>query len=267
MVMTWNVQQYLKFGGERQRPGFDLLAQINDLPPGPLVDLGCGTGIHARAIAARWPDRDLIGLDSSAAMLAEAKQSEPSIRWVEADIKHWRATPKAALIYSNATLQWLTHHETLFPRLLADLVPGGVLAVQMPRNFDDPSQTLLRDTALDGPWAATLAPLFDPQIETPSLLRPDPVGTPRFYYDLLAPLASGGIDLWLTEYVHQLAAGDAVLEWMRGTTLRPILDALDASARDGFLASYAEKLRIAFPRRPDGKTLLNFRRLFIVARA
>jgi trans-aconitate 2-methyltransferase len=265
--MAWNVQQYLKFGGERARPGFDLLAQINDLPPGPLFDLGCGTGIHARAIAAAWPDRTLTAIDNSAAMLAEARQSDPGIDWVEADIRSWRATPKAALIYSNATLHWINHHETLFPRLLSDLVPGGVLAVQMPRNFDHPSQTLLRDTALDGPWAVALAPQFDPQIETPSLLRPDPVGTPTFYYEILAPLATGGIDLWETEYVHQLVGEDAVFEWMRGTTLRPILDALEPGPRDAFLAAYAEKLRRAIPRGRDGKTLLNFRRLFLVARA
>jgi len=265
--MAWNPQQYLKFAGERQRPGFDLLAQIDDLPPGPIVELGCGTGPHAHAIAARWPDRPLQAIDNSSAMLTEAAKTQSAIQWVEADIAQWRAPAKAALIYSNATLHWLGRHEDLFPRLLSELVPGGVLAVQMPRNFDNPSQTLLRDTASAGQWAAQLAPMFDPNCPTPSLLRPDPVGTPEFYYDLLSPFATGGIDLWETEYVHQLKGEDAVFEWMRGTTLRPVIDALDPPSREAFLAAYAAALRAAFPRRADGKTLLLFRRLFLVARA
>ncbi len=271
MVMAWNPQQYLKFADERLRPGFDLLAQINDLPAGPVYDLGCGPAAHLRAIAARWPGRAVTGVDNSAAMLAQAAKDDATdaapIRWVNVDIATWQAEAQAALIYSNATLHWLTHHERLFPRLFAMLAPGGVLAVQMPRNFDNPSQTLLRETAARGPWAKTLAPLFDPDCPTPSLLRPDPVAPPDFYYDLLAPRAGGGIDLWETEYVHQLKGDNAVLEWMRGTTLRPVLDALDDELRPAFLDAYAQRLAAAFPRRADGKTLLKFRRLFLVARA
>jgi trans-aconitate 2-methyltransferase len=265
--MAWNPQQYLRFAGERLRPGFDLLAQINDLPAGRLFDLGCGTGAHARAIAARWPDHPLTGIDNSAAMLAEARAEPSAIRWLNVDIASWQADAPAALIYSNATLHWLNLHERLFPRLFGMLAEGGVLAVQMPRNFDNPSQTLLRDIAANGPWAASLAPLFAPDCPTPSLLRPDPVATPDFYYDLLAQRAKGGIDLWETEYVHQLHGDNAILEWMRGTTLRPILEALSDHLRTAFLDAYAARLAAAFPRRDDGKTLLKFRRLFLVARA
>jgi trans-aconitate 2-methyltransferase len=198
-------------------------------------------------------------------MLAEAAKTPSSIAWINADIATWQASVPAALIFSNATLQWLTGHERLFPRLIAMLAPGGVLAVQMPRNFDNPSQTLLRDTAASGPWEKALAPLFAPDSAIPSMLRPDPVRVPDFYYDLLAPLAKGGIDLWETEYVHQLRGDNAVLEWMRGTTLRPILDVLGDDMRAAFLDAYAAKLAAAFPRRNDGKTLLKFRRLFLVA--
>jgi trans-aconitate 2-methyltransferase len=264
--MAWNPQQYLKFAGERQRPGFDLLAQIEDLPPGAIYELGCGAGIHARAIAERWPDHALHAVDNSADMLAEAAKTPSRIQWINADIAAWRAPQKAALIFSNATLHWLARHEVLFPRLLGELLPQGVLAVQMPRNFDNPSQVLMRETARNGPWFSQLAPLFDPNVATPSVLRPDPTGSPEFYYDLLSPLAKGGIDLWETEYVHQLKGEDAVLEWMRGTSLRPVLDTLDRPSREDFLAAYAWELRAAFPRRADGKTLLHFRRLFMVAR-
>jgi trans-aconitate 2-methyltransferase len=265
--MAWNPQQYLKFAGERLRPGFDLLAQITDLPAGPIFDLGCGTGPHALALAARWPDHEVTGIDNSATMLAEAAKEPSAICWLNADIVDWRAPTPAALIYSNATLHWLTDHARLFPRLFAMLAAGGVLAVQMPRNFDNPSQALLRAVAARGAWASALAPLFAPDCPTPSMLRPDPVKPPEFYYDLLAPLAKGGIDLWETEYVHQLQGENAVLEWMRGTTLRPVLDALSGELRTAFLDAYAGQLAAAFPRRDDGKTLLNFRRLFLVARA
>ncbi len=264
-AMAWNPQQYLKFAGERRRPGLDLLAQLGDLPPGPIYDLGCGTGAHTPDIAARWSGRPVTGIDNSPDMLAAAAKASAAISWVEADIRTWRAPEKAALIYSNATLQWLGDHARLFPRLLADLVPGGVLAVQMPRNFANPSQVLLRETAAEGPWAAQLAPLFDPKSDIPSLLRPDPVGEPEFYYDLLAPRARNGLDLWETEYVHQLEGENAVFEWMRGTTMRPLLAALDAEMQAALLAAYAEKLSAVFPRRADGKTLLHFRRLFLVA--
>lgn len=271
MVMAWNPQQYLKFADERLRPGFDLLAQINDLPGGPLFDLGCGPGAHARAIAARWPDRAMSGVDNSAAMLAEAAKDDGKdgapIAWINADIATWQPSAPAALIYSNATLHWLTGHAQLFPRLFAMLTAGGVLAVQMPRNFDNPSQSLLRETAASGPWAGALAPLFAPDCPMPSMLRPDPVAPPDFYYDLLAPKAKGGIDLWETEYVHQLRGDNAVLEWMRGTTMRPVLEALNDQLRTAFLDAYAQRLAAVFPRREDGKTLLKFRRLFLVARA
>src|SRR5262249_3292611 len=259
-------RQYLKFSGERLRPGFDLLAQVGDLPPGPLYELGCGTGVHARAIAAQWPDRTLTAIDRSPQMLKEAAAEPSPGRWLQAAIASWAAPEKAALIFSTATLQWLFGHHRLFPHLLRQLVPGGVLAVQMPRNFDAPSHALMREVAADGPWAKLLDPHRAVDAEG-SLLRRDPVRPPEAYYDLLAPLAIGGIDLWETEYLHQLEAENAVLEWVRGSALRPILEALPQDLSAGFEAAYAAKLRQAYPRRADGKTLLAFRRLFMVARA
>jgi trans-aconitate 2-methyltransferase len=258
--MAWDPAQYLKFADERLRPGFDLLSRIGDLPPGPIVELGAGTGVHTRAIAARWPDRAVAGIDSSAEMLAKAAATPSSIAWVEADIATWEANDKAALIFSNATLQWLDDHATLFPRLMRQLVRGGILAVQMPRNFDAPSHVLMRETAAEEPWAARLAPL----------LRHDPVARPEVYYDRLIDLAEGGVDLWETEYLHILA-GDAgaespVLSWVRGTALRPLLAPLAAAEQAEFAARYDTKLKRVYTRRAHGKTLFPFRRLFLVAR-
>ncbi|HMK68792.1 MAG TPA: trans-aconitate 2-methyltransferase, partial [Stellaceae bacterium] len=177
------------------------------------------------------------------------------IRWIEADLQRWVPQEPTALLFSNAVLQWVDHHETLLPRLLGALVPGGAMALQMPRNFDAPSHVLMRQTAVEGPWAPRLEPL----------LRHDPVAGPAVYYDLLAPLAAAGLDIWETEYLHVLSGEDAVLNWVRGSALRPLLDPLTPSERTELERLYAAKLRKAYPKRGDGKTLLPFRRIFIVA--
>jgi trans-aconitate 2-methyltransferase len=264
--MGWDPHQYLKFKGERLRPGFDLLAQVGDLPPGPIFELGCGTGPHARAMALRWPERTIVAIDKSPQMLAEAAAEPSTVRWLEADIAQWSAPEPAALIFSTATLQWLEGHEGLFPHLLAQLAPDGVLAVQMPRNFDAPTHALMRETAAGGPWADRLRPQTTVGTGQGTLLRLDPVGPPAFYYDLLRPLAAGDLDIWETEYLHVLQGDDPVLEWVRGSALRPVIDALPKDVAQAFEREYAAKLRAAYPRRADGRTLLPFRRLFIVAR-
>ena len=260
--MAWDPTLYLKFGDERLRPGFELLARVGDLPPGDLYELGCGTGVHARAIAARWPERALTAIDRSPEMLAKAAAQPAPIRWLEADVSTWSPPRPGALIFSNATLQWIGDHGRLFPHLMKQLVPAGVLAVQMPRNFDQPSHLLMRETAAEGPWAATLAPVLG----TTTVLREDPVAVPERYYDLLAPLAKGGVDLWETEYLHVLEGDDPVLDWVSATALRPVLDALGTDMREAFKSAYGAKLLQAYPRRADGRTLLPFRRLFLVAR-
>ncbi|HZT52555.1 MAG TPA: methyltransferase domain-containing protein [Stellaceae bacterium] len=263
--MSWDPHQYLKFKSERLRPGFDLLAQVGELPPGPIVELGCGTGPHARAMALRWPERTIVAIDKSPQMLAEAAAEPSTVRWLKADIVGWSAPEPAALVYSTATLQWLEGHDRLFPHLLDQLAPSGVLAVQMPRNFDAPSHALMRETAAAGPWAERLRPQAASGTGQGSLLRIDPVGPPAFYYDLLRPRVQE-IEIWETEYLHVLEGADPVLEWVRGSALRPVIEALPGAMAQEFEAAYAAKLRAAYPRRADGRTLLPFRRLFIVAR-
>jgi trans-aconitate 2-methyltransferase len=187
-------------------------------------------------------------------MLAEAAKIAPGIRWVEGDLRHWAAEPPADLVFSNAALHWLDDHASLFPRLVAQLEPGGVLAVQMPRNHGAPSHTAMVQAALDGPWRTRLEPL----------LRRAPTAPPDVYHDILAPLVSQ-LDIWETEYLHVLEGANPVVEWTKGSALRPLLDALDPSDRADFLAAYARLAAAAYPRRPDGRTLFPFRRLFLVA--
>jgi trans-aconitate 2-methyltransferase len=189
-------------------------------------------------------------------MLATARALGDEVRWLEEDIARWSPERPFDLIYSNAALQWLDVHETLFPRLIEALVPGGWLAVQMPRNFEAPSHRLMRETAAEAPWGDRLR----------GLLRAEPVLAPERYHDLLGPLASE-IDIWETQYLHVLEGETPVLDWVKGTGLRPLLDALtDEEERAAFLARYQARLAQAYPRRADGKTLFPFRRLFLVAR-
>lgn len=252
---TWNPNQYLKFAGARVRPALDLLGRVDLDGPSLIYDLGCGPGHVTRALAERWPEARVIGVDHSAEMLAHAADAYPEGEWIRGDIADWQPAAPADLIYANAALHWLDDHPTLLPRLLEGLAPGGALAVQMPRNHPEPSHTGIADTVADGPWTARLAPL----------LRPFPVHEPPIYYDILAPHAAR-LELWETTYVQPMQGADPIAEWTRGSALKPFLDALDGAERDRFYAAYAARMRAAYPRRADGTTLFPFRRLFFVAR-
>ncbi len=254
--MAWDPAQYLKFADHRLRPAVDLLNRIDADAPGEVYDLGAGTGNVTRLLKARWPGARVTGVDASKEMLAKASAAAPEIAWHHADLATWRPERPADVIYSNATLHWLVDHERVFRELMAAVAPGGVLAVQMPRNFSAPSHTSISEAALSGPWRSKLEPL----------LRPAPVNDPAFYYGVLAPLAAA-LDIWESEYLQVLEGEDSVKEWTKGTWLKPLLDALGEPERSAFEAAYAKLVARAYPRRADGRTLLPFRRLFIVAKA
>jgi trans-aconitate 2-methyltransferase len=254
--MAWDPAQYLKFAGPRLRPALDLLQRIDIEAPETVYDLGAGAGNVTRLIAARWPEAHVVGVDSSAEMLAKAAAENPGIEWRHADLATWRPSRPADVIYSNAALHWLDNHGELLVALLGSLKPGGVLAVQMPRNFAAPSHTSITETALAGPWRAALEPL----------LRPSPVAEPSVYYDLLAPEAAA-LDIWETEYLQVLDGVNPVKEWTKGTWLSPLLAALEEPERSRFEAAYGERVASFYPPRRDGKTLFPFRRMFLIATA
>jgi len=253
--LSWNPERYLAFGDQRTRPAIDLLARVPLASATRIADLGCGPGNSTRLLLERWPEAQVTGVDGSSDMLARAAASGVAATWVEADIAAWAPDAPLDLIYSNAALHWLDGHATLLPRLLSRLRPQGVLAVQMPRNFEAPSHTLLREIARNGPWAGRLA----------GFLESSPVAAPGWYYDLLAPHAAT-VDIWETAYLHVLDGDDPVLRWTRSTALRPVMDALNEKNFAALEAAYAARLREAYPRRSDGRTLFPFRRLFMVAR-
>ena len=254
---TWDPGQYLKFTDHRLRPALDLMARITLEAPRLIYDLGCGPGNITRLLAERWPEAAVTGVDSSAAMLAKARMETANIAFEQADIGHWSPPAPADLLFSNATLHWLDDHAALLPRLAAQLAPGGVLAIQMPDNRRSPSHLLMDEAAAAGPWRGKL-----------SRLRPvyGAMQAPDAYYRMLAPVARQ-LDIWETTYLHVLEGDNPVVEWTKGTALRPYLDALVEPERGAFLAAYAARIAAAYPRQPDGRTLLPFRRIFIVARA
>jgi trans-aconitate 2-methyltransferase len=251
--MTWNPEQYLKFAQPRLRPALDLVAHLTTADPRTVYDLGCGTGNITRLLAQRWPNAQVTGIDASAEMLSEAAQQPASIRWVQQSLADWTPTDAADVIYSNAALHWLPQHASLFPDLVEKLAPGGILAVQMPRNFLAPSHTAIHDTVLAGPWRSRLE----------SLMTPPPVAAPQFYYSLLHAHAAV-LDIWETEYLHVLTGPDAVKEWTKGTWLKQFLDRLAEPERSEFEAEYARRVASAYPALDTGQTLFPFRRLFIV---
>jgi trans-aconitate 2-methyltransferase len=254
MTATWDPAQYLVFGGHRLRPALELLMRIPLAAPRSVVDLGCGAGNVTAHLRRRWPGAAITGVDSSAEMLSAAARAEPSVTWVQADLGAWTPDTPPDVIYANASLHWIERQEPLFARLAGLLAPGGVLAVQMPRNFDQPSHTLMKVAAASGPWAQQLS-----EVE-----RYVPVEGAEFYYDLLAPLC-GQVDIWSTRYVQVLSGENPVAEFTKGTWLKPLLDALEEPARSGFEAEYRRRVKAAYPPREDGRTLFPFTRLFIVA--
>ena len=252
--MPWDPTQYLRYSDERLRPALDLMGRIGVEAPRRVVDLGCGPGNVTALLKRRWPGAEVTGVDGSGPMLAKAAEAAPACRFIEADIGAWAPEGPVDVIYSNAALHWLGGHRTLFPRLLSLVAPGGVLAVQMPALHAEPLRALQHDIGANGPWAELLVDVGS----APPILEPGA------YWDILKPRAAS-LDIWETIYLHALQGEDAVVQWATGSSLRPFLDRLPPAMRADYLRAYAEAVRPAYPRRPDGTTLLPFRRLFMVA--
>jgi len=248
---SWNADQYLKFAEERTQPCRDLVTRIAVPNVRSAIDLGCGPGNSTSVLAERWPQAAITGLDNSKSMIDVARQELPQHRWIVDDIAGWASEDRGErfdVVFSNAALQWVPDHGSLYPKLFARVTPGGAFAAQVPANLNAPHHRLMREIASSAlrvrEWHS------------------DP---PAFYYDLLAPL-SRRVDVWEIEYHHVLPDPEAIVEWYKGTGLRPFLEALKTdSEREQFLSEYLKQLRPLFPSRADGRVLLPFRRLFVVA--
>jgi trans-aconitate 2-methyltransferase len=251
----WSARQYLKFEDERTRPPRDLFAQVPLARPRLAVDLGCGPGNSTELLFERFPQSDIVGLDSSPDMLAKARERLPQCKFVQADIATWQPEPATDLIFGNAVMQWLPDHPAIMRRLLEALPQGGVLAIQMPDNTREPALMFQREVGESGPWKDNPEVKAAPRDDLPPT---------EAYYDLLRPVCSR-IDIWHTIYNHVMASPAAITEWFKGSSLQPFLSPLDAAAREKFLAAYTAKCVAAYKPRYDGKVLLRFPRLFILA--
>lgn len=252
--MGWSAAQYVKFEDERTRAARDLLAQVPALPDGVAYDLGCGPGNSTELVIARFPNHRVVGIDSDPDMLSAARRRLPDRPFASGDLATWTPLEPAALLFANAVFQWVPDHLAVLARLMDRLLPGGVLAVQMPDNLGEPSHTGMAATARDPRWARYFAD------EPPRAPLP-PVTA---YYDALAPKAAR-LDIWHTIYNHPLADAAAIVEWVKGTGLRPFLARLPAEAQDAFLEAYRQGLEQAYRQTADGHVLLRFPRLFMVA--
>jgi trans-aconitate 2-methyltransferase len=264
----WNPELYRRFEDERTRPARELLARVtlaphasapnsgSDVQPLNIYDLGCGPGNSTELLVERFPDANVVGTDNSEPMLVSARERLPHCRFELSDIATWQPAAPADLIYANAALQWVGGHETLVPRLFGYLAPGGVLAIQMPDNREEPTHRSMREVASIAPWADLIGDAA--KVRTKILSLTD-------YYDHLAS-ASAEVDVWRTAYQHPMESAGKIVEWVRGTGLKPFIDPLSADQRQAFLVEYEARIARAYAPRADGKLLLAFPRLFIVAR-
>lgn len=263
----WDAKQYLKFEAERTRPVHDLLAQVPVTSPRRVIDLGCGPGNSTEALVARWPNAHISGMDSSPDMIDKARRRLPDVEFEIGDLNTWVPSPTVDsseqkgvdVLFSNAVFQWIPSGERLplITRLLNMQASGGVFAFQVPDNFLEPSHTAMRETAADAqqPWFATF------QGRQPALRQ---FKSTQEIYDALIPHCQS-INIWHTHYYHVLESHQAIVEWVKATGLKPFIDPLSEEERNGFLAAYLARLKKAYPVSVDGKVILKFPRLFVVA--
>ncbi|WP_445502569.1 trans-aconitate 2-methyltransferase [Microvirga sp. G4-2] len=254
-MADWNPGQYLKFEDERTRPSVDLLRRVPLSAPERCVDLGCGPGNSTELLVKRFQSTQVSGLDNSPGMLAKARERLPGLTFEAADIATWQPEERFDLIFANAVLQWIPDHPGLLTRLVSFLKKGGCLAVQMPNNLNEPSHRLMEQVANDGPWSAKLASASDAKGK---------IGSFEDYYACLQQ-AGCTADIWQTTYVHPLEGAGAIVEWFKGTGLKPYLDRLSPDEQAEYLRRYTKEIAKAYPAQADGKVLLRFPRLFFVA--
>lgn len=251
----WDPDSYLMYQDERTQPSYDLVARIGLDAPASIVDIGCGPGTSTRVLRERWPQARITGLDSSPEMIARAQQTFPQEHWVLADAASWEPGEAFDLVFSNATLQWIPGHERLVTRLFGLARAGGVLAVQIPANYDSPMFLAILQVAAQEPWRALMA-----GVDRLVTLLP-----PEFYYDLLSGLSSR-VTLWQTIYYHVMPGHQGLIDWYTGTGLRPYLERLpDEAQKSAFKGEVLETCRSAYPLQADGRILFPFKRTFFLA--
>jgi len=253
-MSDWNPEQYLKFENDRNKPIIDLLNHIELKSPKRIIDIGCGPGNSTGFLARQWPQAEVIGLDSSAAMLEVAKRNFPELKWVQHDatndISH---LGKFDLVLSNAAMHWMQNHDHIVPGFFNLLNPGGVLAVQIPHNYDSPLDQALQAISNSEKWRD--------QLSANSPVKYYPAG---YYYDILSNLTAD-FEIWITRYHHILNFHEDIIEWYQGTGFRPYLNQLDEKGKVEFLTDILVQVKQLYTPQVDGKIIFDFKRLFFMA--
>ncbi len=252
---TWNPDQYLKFMGERTQPSVDLTARIEIENPKSIIDIGCGPGNSTLVLRRKWNEAQLFGLDSSPEMIDKARADMPDIEWTVGDATNFEFERGYDVVFSNAALQWMQHHETLVPRLFAVVNHGGALAVQVPANQDSAIQKAIVEISITSRWSENLAGIDRRMVHFPA----------EYYYNILSKMSSG-LDLWETTYYHILNSPRDLVEWYKGTGMRPYLERLpDDQSRSEFENEVLRECQNSYLPQKNGKVLFPFKRIFFVA--
>lgn len=250
-MADWNSSLYLKFKKERTQPAIDLANRIRTYHPRKIADIGCGPGNSTEVLKSVFPDSEIHGIDNSQDMIKKARQEHPGLTFRLCDLNDIQSGYD--LLFSNACLQWLPDHTSLLPKLMGRLNADGILAVQLPMNQEEPLFRIIDEVASDPRWA-----LGDHCFHSNDTLHPDE------YYDILSDCSSD-FQMWETVYYHALSSHQALVDWVKGTRLRPYLDALDRNGAASFENEVLRRTVDAYPARSDGNVLLRFRRFFFVA--
>lgn len=254
-MSDWQPDLYLKFKNERTQPSVDLVSRIDHIQAKSIIDIGCGPGNSTQILEKKWPESDIVGIDSSPSMIESASSKYPRIKWVVADASTYQSEVKFDILFSNAVIQWIPEHEKLLSNFHSLLASGGVAALQIPQFWDMPLGKTIDAIANRSRWqpkTAGVADLFT-------------IHDYSFYYDTLSSLFNS-VEIWETHYFHALDSHEGMLEMMRSTGLKPYLEKLEAGEISDFEEKILEGIRSAYPSQSNGKVLLPFKRLFCLGK-
>lgn len=251
----WQPDKYLKYKRERTQPSIDLVNRIAiDFDPKYIVDFGCGPGNSTQVLVNRWPSASVTGVDISDSMIAKAKTDYPNQRWMMGDAHTFTSNVKYDIVFSNATLHWITDHESLLKHFHGLVSDGGAVAVQLPLFWDMPLGQLIDRIANSSRWKDMMS----------GVRNVFTMHDHSFYYNLLAPLFQS-IDLWQTDYMHILDSPASIFEMVQSTGLRPYLDRLKSDEeKQAFEKEVFDGTVKAYPLEKDGKVIYPFKRLFFI---
>ncbi len=250
MKAKWNSSQYLLFENQRNQPAIDLLKRLAECKPHTIADLGCGPGNSTQLLRQTFPLAKIVGIDNSEDMIQRACKEHCDLEFVQKDLRE--LTGQYDLLFSNACLQWVPAHKTLIPELLTHLNPGGIFAAQFPMNHAEPLYQIIQSVASEDRWGFT-----NVELDYNGTL------TPHEYFDLLSETCSG-FQLWETRYYHNLKNHEALIEWVKGTRIRPYLSLLSDPDKKAFEAEILRKVKDAYPIMKNGEVILCFNRFFLI---